>query len=192
MPNAWQALAPVIISCDKHFPHFIVEEFFPSVLITCELHFQTHISNLPTPKGHQLGLKPHNLLSRLQHKTFCWSLYCHICCLTIHPYQSRLCVSLQGMHQIRSLPCLKSAAFHFQYDQAQTKLTKPLGSGPCHSFRPNPHKPLSHILDSCYRELLWLLWRCMLSLAVSLTQSAAPVSTSFLTHPNPFYLDDLL
>lgn len=50
--------------------------------------------------------------------------------------------------------------FHFQYDKAQTKLTKPLGSGPCHSFRPNSHKPLSHILDSCYRELLWLLWRC--------------------------------
>lgn len=70
-----------------------------------------------------------------------------------------------------SLPCLKSTAFHFQYDNAQTKLTKPLGSGPCHSFRPNPHKPLSHILDSCYRELLWLLWRCMLNLAVSLTHS---------------------
>ena len=28
------------------------------------------------------------------------------------------------------------------------------------SFRPNSHKPLSHILDSCYRELLWFLWRC--------------------------------
>lgn len=69
---------------------------------------------------------------------------------------------------------LEITAFHFQYDQAHTKLTKPLGSGPCHSFRPNP--PQTSII---YLRLLFEnfsdSFECMLSLAVSLTESAAPV-----------------
>lgn len=87
---------------------------------------------------------------------------------------------------VMSALCLKSMAFHLEYDKTQTKLTKPLRPRSLLEFQDLSPTNLSHILCSSHKNCFCSLWRCHAHpCCQSSTKSAASVFTFFLTHSHP-------